>query len=90
MSQFEFLVMTERNIFAYKLFFVIKYSRFYFIFYVKIATPPPEKRHPLFPRNHPLKVEILSSPPPFLKIWLEAQLPPPPRAERGEGAHYVQ
>ena len=26
--QFEFLVMTEKNIFAYKLFFVIKYFRF--------------------------------------------------------------
>ena len=27
-SQFEFLVMTEKNIFVYKLFFVIKYFRF--------------------------------------------------------------
>ena len=36
---------------------------------------------PLFPSNPPLKVEVLSSPPPFLKIWLEAQ--PPPLAERG-------
>ena len=26
--QFEFLVMTEKNIFVYKLFFVIKYFRF--------------------------------------------------------------
>ena len=34
-------------------------------FYVKIATPrPPEKSHPR-----------LSQPPPFLKIWLEAQPP---------------
>ena len=28
-SQFELLVMTEKNIFAYKLFFVIKYFRFF-------------------------------------------------------------
>ena len=27
-SQFEFLAMAEKNIFAYKLFFVIKYFRF--------------------------------------------------------------
>ena len=27
-SQFEFLAMTEKNIFAYKRFFVIKYFRF--------------------------------------------------------------
>ena len=30
---------------------------------------------PLFPSNPPLKVEVLSSPPPFSKIWLEAQSP---------------
>ena len=52
---------------------------------------PPEKSHPLFPSNPPLKVEILSSPPPsFLKIWLEAQPPPPPPhpcRKGGEGVH---
>ena len=47
--------------------------------------PPPEKSHPLFPSNPPLKVEVLSSPPPLLEIWLETQ--PPPPAERA-GAHY--
>ena len=40
-SQLEFLVMTEKNTFAYKLFFVIEYFRFEFVFYVKIATLPP-------------------------------------------------
>ena len=40
-SQLEFLVMTEKNTFGYKLFFVIKYFRFEFVFYVKIATLPP-------------------------------------------------
>ena len=70
MPQFEFLVMTEKT------FIVIKYFRFEFIFYVKIATPPPKKSHPLFPSNLPLKVDVLSSPF-FLKIWLG-----------GGGAHY--
>ena len=41
---------------------------------------PLKKVTPLFLSNPPLKVEVLSSPP-FLKIWLEAQPPPPP--ERG-------
>ena len=30
----------------------------------------------------------MSSPPPFLKIWLEVQLPPQKKGE-GRGAHYV-
>ena len=70
------------NIFAYKPFLSFNISDF--IFYVKIATPtPPKKSHP------PLKVEVLSSQvPPFLKIWLGAQLTPPPSAER-RGAHYA-
>ena len=45
-----------------------------------IATSP-EKSHPLFPSNPPLKVEVLSSHP-SLKIWLEAHTPPP-LPERG-------
>ena len=36
-SQFEFLVLTEKNIFDYKLFLSLNISDF--IFYVKIATP---------------------------------------------------
>ena len=37
-----------------------------------------KKVTPLFPSNLPLKVEVLPSPPPpFLKIWLEVQLPSP-------------
>ena len=72
-SQFEFLVMTEKNIFDYKLFFSLNISDFNF--YVKIAPRPPlEKVIPLFPSNPLLKVEVLSNPP-FLKIWLETQLP---------------
>ena len=59
-SQFEFLVMTEKNIFVYK-FFVIKYFRFWFIFYVKIATPLPKKGHSPLSQQPPLKI-VLSSP----------------------------
>ena len=74
-------------------FFVSKYFRFQFIFYVKIAPPsPPSTPHllkkkfsPLFPSNPPLKVEVLSSPL-FLKIWLEVQSPLP--AEKRRGARY--
>ena len=67
-SQFEFLLMAEQSMFIN--FFVIKYSGFPFIFYLKIATPPPpEKSHPIFPSNFPLKTEVLSSPLPPLKIW---------------------
>ena len=50
-SQFEFLVITEKKCFCLKTFFVIKYFRFSFIFYVKIATPLPKIIHPLFPSN---------------------------------------
>ena len=53
-SQFEFLVMTRKNIFAYKLFLSLNISDFNLFFFVKIATPhpsPPEKSHPLFPYN---------------------------------------
>ena len=48
-SQFEFLVMTEKSIFAYKFFLSLKISDF--IFFVKSATPPPEKSHSLFSSN---------------------------------------
>ena len=60
-------------------------------FYVKIATPPLNKINPSFPANNPLfsrkpplKAEVLSSPPPLLKIWLEVQ----PPQQKGVGAHY--
>ena len=72
-SQFKFLVMTEKNIFAYKVFLSLNISDFN-LFLCENCNPP-EKSHPLFPSNPPLKVEVLPSPP-FLKIWLEAQAPP--------------
>ena len=86
-SQFEFLVMTEKNIFAYKLLLSLNISNFNLFFYENCSPPPLKKVTLFFPSNPPLKVEALSSPP-FLKIWLEAQ-PPRPPVERGGGAHYV-
>ena len=37
----ENLVVTEKNIFAYKLFLLLNISDFNFFFYVKIAPAPP-------------------------------------------------
>ena len=67
-------------------FLSLNFSDFNF-FLCKNCTPPLKKVTPSFPAtpNTPLKVEVLSRPP-FLNIWLEAQLPPP-HAESG-GAHY--
>ena len=65
---YEFLVMTEKNIFV---FFVIKYFRFYFFLCENCKPPPPhsEKNHPPFPLTPLLKVEVLSSPPPHPPFW---------------------
>ena len=73
--------MTEKNIFACNLFLSLNISDFKFFC---------ENCIPLFPSNPPLKVEVLTSPPPsFLKIWLEVQpttpppLPPPSTTKKG-------
>ena len=47
-SQFEFLVMTKKNIFAYKLFLSLYIFDFSLFFYVKIATIPLTKVTPSF------------------------------------------
>ena len=83
MSQFEFLVMTEKNIFAHKLFLSLNTSDFNLFLCENCNTPEKSHPSPLFPRNPPLKVEVLSSPP-FWKIWLEAQSP----CRKGGGVHY--
>ena len=83
---FEFLVMTEKNIFAYKLLLSLNMSDSDLFFMWKLQPPPPEKSHLIFPSNPPLKVEVLSNPPPFLKIWLETQ-PPLQKGGRGGGVH---
>ena len=78
--------MTEKYIFAYKLFLSLNISIFQILIYslYENCNPPPplKKVTHLFPSNPPLKVEVLPSPH-FLKTWLEAQTPPPPPSERG-------
>ena len=52
-----------------------------------IATPPPsEKGHPSLLQQLPSKRWGPVNPPSFLKIWLEAQLPPPSLGGKG-GVH---
>ena len=65
-SQFEFLVMTEKNIFAYKLFLSLNISDFNFL--CENCNSSWKKSPPLFPSYPPLKVEVLSSPPSFWKF----------------------
>ena len=59
-SQSEFFVMAEKNIFVSKLFLSLNFQ--IFIFYVKITTLP-RKDHPLFSTKPFLKIKVLSSPP---------------------------
>ena len=79
--QSEFLVMTEKNISAYKLFLSLNIWDFNWFFMWKLQRAP-EKVSPSFPATPsksrgPVK-------PPFFKIWLEVQPPaPPPSKKRG-------
>ena len=81
-SQFKYLVITERNIFACKLFLSLNISDF--IFYVKIANLPcPLKKVTLLlPSNPLLKVEVLSSPAIFENL-VGGSIAPPPRQQKG-------
>ena len=83
--------MTEKNIFTYKRFLSLNIPDFNLFLCENCnpLPPPPEKIHPLFPSNPPLKVEVQTNLP-FLKIWLEAH--PSPLQNRGwggGGAHYA-
>ena len=55
--------------------------------------PPPSKKSPPISQQPPSNVEVLLSPPPFLKIWLVGgsarPTPPPTLRSRKWGAHYV-
>ena len=64
MSQFEFLVTTEKNIFGYKLFLSLNISHSIFLC-ENFNPPPPEKSHPPLSQQPPVKVEVLPSPPFF-------------------------
>ena len=74
-SQFELLVMTEKNIFAYKLFFSLNISDFNLFFMWQFQTLS------LFPSSTALKVEVLSSPL-FWKFGWRLNLP----LQKGWGA----
>ena len=64
-SQFEFLVMAEKNIFAYKLFLSLNISDFNLLFFLKIANCPLKSHPPPLSQQAPLKIEVLSSLHPF-------------------------
>ena len=83
-SQFEFLVMTEKNIFAYKLFLSLNMLYFILFFMRQLQSTPPQKSHPLFPSNLPLKLKVLSSPPLFENL-VGGSTPP---CRKGGGPHY--
>ena len=54
--------------------------------------PPPtptHKGHPLFPTNHPLKIKVLSSLPPFWEFGRRFN-PPPPVSPRRKGMVYME
>ena len=51
-SQFEFLVMTEQSVLAYKLFLSLNIPDFSLFFVEKLQTPP-EKSHPPFSQQPP-------------------------------------
>ena len=61
-SQFEFLAMTEKIFFAYKLFLSLSISDLNLFFMWKLQPSPLKKVTLLFPSNTPLKVEVLPSP----------------------------
>ena len=72
--------MTEKNIFAYKLFLPLNISDFNSFFMWQLQ-PPLKKVTPSFPATPSKSCGPVK--PPLLKIWLEAQ--PPSLAERGGG-----
>ena len=76
--------MTEKNIFAYKLFLLLNVLDFNLFF--RENCNPPEKSLPLFPSNPSLKVEVLSNPPLFEN--LVGGSTPPAEKGGGGGAHY--
>ena len=87
-SQLKFLVMTEKNIFVYKLFLSINISDFSY-FLCKTVTPSPLKKSPPLSQQLPC-INWDPTNPPFFEICSE----PPQQKEwggggGGGGAHYV-
>ena len=78
--QFELLVMTEKNIFTYKLYFLCENCN------------PPWKRLPALSEQLPSKRWGPVKATPFENLVggsTSPPLPPPPIAERGGGTHYA-
>ena len=88
-SQFEFLVITTKNIFAYKLFLSLNISDFNLL--CDNCTPTHWRKSPPLSQQPPLKVVVLSSLPFFKFGWRlnTPPLPPPQPAPAERGAHYV-
>ena len=82
--QFEFLVMTEKRIFPFKLFLSLNISDFN-LFHATSAC----LKSPLLSQQPPPKAEVLPNTP-FMKIRLEAQLPTPLAERRGVPAILIQ
>ena len=72
--------MTEKNIFAYKLFLALNISDFN-SFFIWESQPPLKKVTPSFPATLSKSCGPVKAP--FLTIWLEAQPPPPPLWRKG-------
>ena len=75
-TQFEFLVIIEKNIFVYVFCHYIFQISVYFLLKLQ---PPSKKVTPLFPSKLPLKIEVLSSPP----FWILGRRFNPPSREWG-------
>ena len=58
--------MTKKNIFVYKLFLSLNISNFS-LFFVSKLQPLPEKGHPFFPSNPPLKTQLMT----FLMMYAD-------------------
>ena len=82
--RFELLVMSEKNIFACKLFLLLNISDFNFLC-AKIASSSWKKSSPLS-QQPSLKAEVLPSPPPFWKFGWKFK-PLPPVKQKGRGVH---
>ena len=79
-SQFEFLVMAEKNIFVYKLFLLLNISDFGLFFFFCKNCNIPEKSYPFFSSN-PSKLRSCPSPP----FWKFGRRFNPPSRKWGGG-----
>ena len=81
-SQFELLIMTEKDIFAYKLFLSLNISDFNLFLWENCIPPPPWKKLSPLSQQPPLKAEVLPRPPFWKFGW---RLNPPLQKAWGVG-----